>query len=302
MAELEAVITVARTGGFRSAARELGMSSSALSHAIAALEERLGVRLFNRTTRSVALSAAGEQFVAEVAPALETIRGAIENVGEHGVEPTGVLRLNMSLGAARMLLDELILEYGRRYPRVEVEITTENALVDVIGQGFDAGIRLAEAVPSGMIAIPVVRSIRSVVIGSPAYFAGRSRPLVPTDLTQHRCIRARLKSGRIYQWDFEKRGESVVVDVPGGLTLDEGRLMHEAALAGAGLAYIGEWAVAQDIAAGRLIAVLEDWTPPYPGLSLYFSGRRQIPARLRVLIELIRELHRTEHGLTFPSP
>ncbi len=302
MAELEAVTTVARTGGFRSAARELGMSSSALSHAIAALEERLGVRLFNRTTRSVALSAAGEQFVAEVAPALETIRGAIESVGEHGVEPKGVLRLNMSLGAARMLLDELILEYGRRYPRVEVEITTENALVDVIGQGFDAGIRLAEAVPSGMIAIPVVRSIRSVVIGSPAYFAGRSRPLVPTDLTQHRCIRARLKSGRIYQWDFEKRGESVVVDVPGGLTLDEGRLMHEAALAGAGLAYIGEWAVAQDIAAGRLIAVLEDWTPPYPGLSLYFSGRRQIPARLRVLIELIRELHRTEHGLTLTSP
>jgi DNA-binding transcriptional LysR family regulator len=302
MAELEAVITVARTGGFRSAARELGMSSSALSHAIAALEERLGVRLFNRTTRSVALSAAGEQFVAEVAPALETISGAIENVGEHGVEPTGVLRLNMSLGAARMLLDELILEYGRRYPRVEVEITTENALVDVIGQGFDAGIRLAEAVPSGMIAIPVVRSIRSVVIGSPGYFAGRSRPLVPTDLAQHRCIRARLKSGRIYQWDFEKRGKRVVIDVPGGLTLDEGRLMHEAALAGAGLAYIGEWAVAQDIAAGRLIAVLEDWTPPYPGLSLYFSSRRQIPARLRVLIDLIRELHRTEHGLTFPSP
>ena len=302
MAELDAVITVARTGGFRSAARELGMSSSALSHAIAALEERLGVRLFNRTTRSVALSAAGEQFVAEMAPALETIGGAIENVGEHGVEPTGVFRLNMSLGAARMLLDELILEYGRRYPCVEVEIMTENALVDIIGQGFDAGIRLAEAVPSDMIAIPVVRSIRSVVIGSPAYFSGRSRPLVPTDLTQHRCIRARLKSGRIYQWDFEKRGESVVVDVPGGLTLDEGRLMHEAALAGAGLAYIGEWAVAQDIAAGRLIAVLEDWTPPYPGLSLYFSGRRQIPARLRVLIELIRELHRTAHGLTFPSP
>lgn len=290
MAELEAVTTVARMGGFRAAARELHMSSSALSHAIATLEARLGVRLFNRTTRSVVLSPAGEQFVAEVGPALATIDGAIESLGEHGIEPTGTLRLNASLGAARLLLQPLILEYCRRYPRVEVEITTESALVDVIGQGFDAGIRLAEAVPTDMIAVPIMRSLRSMVVGSTQYFAKRARPKVPDDLLQHRCIRARLRSGQIYKWEFEKGDQKVQIDVPGGLTLDESSLMHEAALAGAGLTYIGEHAVAEDISSGRLIRVLEDWTPPYPGLSLYFAGRRYIPARLRALIDLIREL------------
>ena len=296
MAELEAVTTVARTGGFRAAARELGMSSSALSHAIATLEDRLGVRLFNRTTRSVVLSPAGEQFVAEVGPAMAIIDGAIESLGEHGIEPTGTLRLNTSLGAARLLLQPLILEYCRRYRRVEVEIMTEGALVDVIGQGFDAGIRLAEAVPTDMIAVPVVRSIRSVVVGSPRYFVGRTQPETPHDLLKHQCIRARLRSGQIYKWEFEKGDQKVLIDVPGGLTLDEGSLMREAALAGAGLTYIGVPAVADDIAAGRLVAVLEDWSPPYPGLSLYFAGRRYIPARLRALIDLIRELDHASSG------
>ncbi len=290
LVELEAVAAVARTGGFRAAARNLGMSSSALSHAIAALEERLGVRLFNRTTRSVALSAAGEQFVAEIAPAIGAIESAIENVGEHRAEPAGTLRLNTSLGAARILLAPLILEYGRRYPRVEVEVVTEGALVDVIGQGFDAGIRLAEAVPPDMIAIPILSSLRSVVIGAPEYFAERSRPMVPTDLLAHRCIRARMASGKLYRWEFERRGESMLVDVPGTLTLDESSLMLDAALAGAGLAYLAERAVAADVRAGRLVTVLEDWTPPYPGLSLYFAGRRHVPAKLRAFIDLVREV------------
>jgi DNA-binding transcriptional LysR family regulator len=290
LAELEAVAAVARTGGFRAAARDLGTSSSALSHAIATLEERLGVRLFNRTTRSVALSAAGEQFVAEVAPALASIQGAIESAGEHSAEPAGTLRLNMAPGAARMLLQPLILEYCRRYPCVDVEIVTENALIDVIGQGFDSGIRLAEAVPPDMIAIPILPQLRSVVIGSPAYFKGRMRPKVPSDLMQHRCIRARMGSGKIYRWEFEKRGQSLLIDAPGNLTLDESDLIREAALAGAGLAYLDERAVVDDLATRRLIAVLEDWTPPYPGLSLYFAGRRHIPIRLRALIDLLREL------------
>ena len=290
LVELEAVAAVARNGGFRAAARDLGMSSSALSHAIAALEERLGVRLFNRTTRSVALSAAGEQFVAEIAPAIGAIESAIENVGEHRAEPSGSLRLNTSLGAARMLLVPLILEYCRRYPRVEVEVVTEGALIDVIGQGFDAGIRLAEAVPPDMIAIPILPSLRSVVVGAPDYFAVRSRPVTPTDLLGHRCIRARMASGKLYRWEFERRGESMLVDVPGTLTLDESGLMLEAALAGAGLAYLAERAVAEDVKAGRLVTVLEDWTPPYLGLSLYFAGRRHVPAKLRAFIDLVREL------------
>ncbi len=289
MAELEAVAAVAQTGGFRAAARALDTSSSALSHAVAALEARLGVRLFNRTTRSVVLTPAGEQFVAEVAPALAAISGAIETVGAQEAEPAGTLRLNMALGAAQMLLQPLILEYQRRYKRVAVEIVTENALIDIVGQGFDAGVRLAEMIPSDMIAVPITRPLRSVVAGAPGYFAGRARPIVPADLLQHRCIRARMGSNRIYRWEFEKRGQSVLIDAPGSLTLDEGSLIRDAALTGAGLAYLAEHSIAPDIAAGRLVTVLEDWTPSYPGLSLYFAGRRHVPARLRALIELIRE-------------
>jgi DNA-binding transcriptional LysR family regulator len=290
MVELEAVAAVARTGGFRAAARDLNISSSALSHAIAALEERIGVRLFNRTTRSVALSDAGEQFVAEIGPAIVAIEGAIDNVGEHGARPSGTLRLNTSLGAAQILLAPLLLEYGRRYPGVEVEVVTEGALVDVIGQGFDAGIRLAEAVPPDMIAVPLIPSLRSLVVGSPAYFADRARPKVPADLLQHRCIRARMASGKLYRWEFERRGQSILIDAPGILTLDETSLMLDAAVGGAGLSYLSERSVAQDLEAGRLIKVLEDWTPAYPGLSLYFAGRRHVPAKLRALIDLAQQL------------
>ena len=286
--ELEAVAAVARVGGFRAATRELGMSSSALSHAIAALEERLGVRLFNRTTRSVALSPEGERFVAEIGPALAIIDGALENAGEHSAEPAGSLRINMALGAARMVLAPLFLEYARLYPRVELEIVTEGALIDVTGQGFDAGVRLAEAVPPDMIAIPIVPEIRSLVIGTPEYFETWGVPTVPADLYRHRCIRARMASGKLYRWEFERRGEAVLIDAPGTLTLDESGLMLEAALAGAGLAYIADLRVADHIAAGRLVAVLEDWTPPYQGPCLYFASRRHIPSRLRALIDLIR--------------
>ena len=289
LAELEAITAVARHDGFRAAARELGMSSSALSHAVAALEERLSVRIFNRTTRSVALSEAGERFVADVAPALAAIDRAIEDAGMSAGTVSGTLRLNMAPGAARMLLVPLILEYGRRYPNVDVEIVTDNALVDVIGKGFDAGVRLVEVVPADMVAIPILPMIRSLVVGSPGYFSNRSHPIVPSDLLKHRCIRARMASGRLYRWEFERRGQAVLIDAPGSLILDASDLMLSAALEGAGLAYISEPSVAAHIASGDLIPVLQDWSPPYPGLSLYFAQRRQMPARLRALIDLIRE-------------
>ena len=289
LAELEAITAVARHGGFRAAARELGMSSSALSHAVAALEERLSVRIFNRTTRSVTLSDAGERFVADVTPALAAIDRAIEDAGMSAGTVSGTLRLNMAPGAARMLLVPLILEYGRRYPNVDVEIVTDNALVDVIGKGFDAGVRLVEVVPADMVAIPILPTIRSLVVGSPGYFSNRSHPIVPSDLLKHRCIRARMASGRLYRWEFERRGQAVLIDAPGSLILDASDLMLSAALEGAGLAYISEPSVAAHIASGDLIPVLQDWSPPYPGLSLYFAQRRQMPARLRALIDLIRE-------------
>jgi DNA-binding transcriptional LysR family regulator len=287
--ELEAVVAVARHGGFRAAARGLDMSSSALSHAVAALEGRLGVRLFNRTTRSVALSPEGEQFVTEVAPALAAIRTAMERIDEHRAEPVGVLRLNLTLGAARMILAPLVFEYMRRYPQVAVDMVTEAAMVDIVGQGFDAGVRLQEFVPPDMIAVPITGAIRSIVVGSPAYFAGVKRPKTPVELTEHRCIRRRTGSGTIYRWEFEKRGEAIAVDVPGRLTLDEEELMLRAALAGEGLAYLSNIASADSIEAGLLLPVLEDWSPAYPGLCLYYPSRRNIPARLRAFIDLVRQ-------------
>jgi DNA-binding transcriptional LysR family regulator len=290
--ELEAVVAVARHGGFRVAARELDMSSSALSHAVAALEARLGVRLFNRTTRSVALSAEGEQFVAEIAPALAAIRGAMERIDEHRAEPAGILRLNLTVGAARMILAPLIFDYMRLYPEVAVDMVTEAAMVDIVGQGFDAGVRLEEFVPPDMIAVPITRPIRSIVLGSPAYFAGRKRPRSPVELAEHQCIRRRTGSGAIYRWEFEKRGEAVAIDVPGRLILDEGELMLEAALAGQGLAYLSDVAAAESIEAGLLLPVLEDWSPAYPGLCLYYPSRRNIPARLRAFIDLVRQQRR----------
>jgi len=289
LTELEAVVAVARNGGFRAAARDLGQSSSSVSQAVAALEERLSVRLFNRTTRSVVLSAAGERLVSEISPALATIGGALEQVGAHSPRPSGTLRLNMAPGAARMLLAPIILEYGRRHPEVQIEIVTDNALVDVIGKGFDAGVRLAETVPPDMIAVPILPTLRSLVVGSPAYFEGRALPETPADLEHHLCIAARMASGRVYRWEFERRGESLLIDAPASLTLDSSDLLLIAALEGVGLAYLEQRAVAPHLETGRLIAVLEDWTPPYPGLSLYFAHRRHMPARLRALIDLIRE-------------
>ena len=282
-------MAVARHGGFRVAARELNMSSSALSHAVAALEARLGVRLFNRTTRSVALSAEGEQFVTEIAPALTAIRSAVQRLDEHRAEPAGALRLNLPLGAGKMILSPLITEYMRRYPRVTVDMVTEGALVDIVGQGFDAGVRLEEFVPPDMIAVPTTGPIRSIVVGSPAYFAGRPRPKTPADLAQHRCIRRRTGSGAIYRWEFEKRGQAVAIDAPGQLVLDDHDLMLAAALAGEGLAFVSDIAAAKSIEAGLLVPVLEDWSPPFPGLCLYYPSRRNIPARLRAFIDLIRK-------------
>jgi DNA-binding transcriptional LysR family regulator len=287
--ELDAVVAVARHGGFRVAARELDMSSSALSHAVAALEARLGVRLFNRTTRSVALSAEGEQFVGEIAPALAAIRTAMERIDEHRAEPAGNLRLNLPLGAGRMVLSPLISEYMRRYPRVAVDMVTEGAMVDIVGQGFDAGVRLEEFVPPDMIAVPITLPVRSIVVGSPAYFTGRKLPRTPADLAEHRCIRRRTGRGTIYRWEFEKRGEALAIDVPGQLTLDDSDLMLVAALAGEGLAFLSDIAAAKSIEAGLLLPVLEDWSPEYPGLCLYYPSRRNIPARLRAFIDLIRQ-------------
>ena len=292
LVELNAVVAVARHGSFRAAAIELGMSSSALSHAVAGLEARLGVRLFNRTTRSVSLSAAGQEFVAEVAPALSSIQGAIESINSHRDTPTGTLRINSSVGAARQILAPVVLEYLRRYPEMRVDLVTEARMIDIVVEGFDVGIRTTDTVPGDMIAVPFGPIRRHAVVASPAYFAQNAPPRTPGDLLAHRCIRARLASGTIYRWEFERGGEALSIDVPGSLTLDDPTLMVEAALGGAGIVHVAHWSVAADIAAGRLVPVLEDWTPPLSGLCLYYPGRRHVPAGLRALSDLIREIGR----------
>lgn len=288
MGELEAVLAVARHRSFRAAAREMSISTSALSHAVAALEARIGVRLFNRTTRSVSLSEAGAQFVQNVAPALSAIRDALDQAGSFRDQPSGTLRINTSAGGARQVMP-LFIAFLQRYPDMKLDIVTEGRLIDIVVEGFDAGIRLSESVPQDMIAVPFGERQRFAVVGSPDYFGRHPPPRTPADLAAHRCIRSRMPSGSIYQWEFERHGETLRIHGDGTLTLDEPGLMLAAARAGLGLAYLTEWNVSTELAAGTLVRVLEDWTPPLDGLCLYFPGRRHVPAGLRALTDMIRE-------------
>jgi DNA-binding transcriptional LysR family regulator len=194
-------------------------------------------------------------------------------------------RIYFSVTTSRARLDLCV----SRYPRVAVDLVTEGAMVDIVGQGFDAGVRLEEFVPPDMIAVPITGPIRSIVVGSPAYFAGRKLPRTPADLAEHRCIRRRTGRDTIYRWEFEKRGEAISIDAPGQLTLDDSDLMLVAALAGEGLAFVSDVAAAKSIEAGLLLPVLEDWSPEYPGLCLYYPSRRNIPVRLRGFIDLVRQ-------------
>lgn len=289
LTELEAVLAVARHGSFRAAAASLEMSTSALSQAVAALEARIGTRLFHRTTRSVRLTAAGQRFVADIGPALADIRGALERASDEGGPPTGTLRINTSVGAARRVMSPLLIPYMRRYPGVHLDLVTEGRLIDIVREGFDAGFRTEDTVPGDMVAIPFGPRIRFAVVGSPDYFATHGRPRTPTDLARHACIRARMPAGHIYRWEFTRGGESLAVEVGGTLTLDEPQLMLEAAMAGLGLTYLTEFNVEEALATGHLERVLEEWTPPFDRLCLYYPGRRHVPAPLRALIDLIKE-------------
>lgn len=289
LVELNAVVAVSTHRSFRRAAMEVGLSPSALSHAVAMLEQRLGVRLFHRTTRSVSLTEAGEQFLLRIQPALREISAAMEAVGEFRDTPSGTLRLNTSEGAAQMVMTPVVLEYLNRYPDMRVDIVTDRGFVDIVAGGFDAGIRLAESVPLDMIAIPISPPLRFAVVGSPQYFSKFPKPKVPADLAAHNCIRVRFPSGTIFKWEFKKRGEEQAIDVSGSLTLDSHHLMIEAALQGAGLAWMNEFAVSSHIASGKLVRVLEDWTPFFPGLSLYYPANRYMPGGLRAFVNIVRE-------------
>ncbi|MDP9562128.1 DNA-binding transcriptional LysR family regulator [Agrobacterium sp. SORGH_AS 745] len=290
--ELEAVIAIARRGTFRAAAIDLGMSTTALSHTIGRLEAGLGVRLFNRTTRSVSLTDAGRLFVQQVAPSLQDLHAALETVRSQRETPSGTIRINAAPFAARAIISPLVLEFLRRYPEMNVDLVTEGKMVDIVNDGFDLGVRVAGLVPSDMIAVSLGRPQRHAVVGSPDYFAQHPKPVVPPDLLNHRCIRVRLPDGSLFRWRFEKDDEPVQIDVRGPITLDEAGLVRTSVLEGTGLGYTMEEEVLPDIKAGRLVRVLEDWTPPYPGLCLYYPGRRNLSAGVKAFLDLARELSR----------
>jgi DNA-binding transcriptional LysR family regulator len=299
--ELNAVAAVAARKSFRAAANDLGLSASALSHAVASLEARLGVRLFNRTTRSVSLTSDGEQFLARIAPAMREITDAMFEANEQRATPAGLIRINTSEAAGEQILASAVLEFLLRYPDMQVEIVTDGRLVDIIAEGFDAGVRLQETVPLDMIAVPFGKTQQHIVVAAPSYLSGRRSPKTPTELKDHVCVRYRLPGGSIYAWEFEKRGDVLRIDVAGPLTLTSDRLILRAALEGAGLAYVSEWNAREAIREGRLVQVLHDWTPPYPGLCLYYPRHRHTAAGMRAFIDLVRSLTATDTMPVFPS-
>lgn len=296
LVELDTVIAIARRGSFRAAALDLEMSTTALSNAVGKLERQLGVRLFNRTTRSVSLTDAGRNFVGQVGPALQDIHEAMNAARSHQETPAGTLRINAFATAAREILSPLILKFMKLYPQVHIDLVTEGRLVDVVAEGFDFGVRTRDLVPSDMIAVPLGPGRRNVVVGSPAYFQEHGMPLVPPDLLRHACLRIRLPNGAPYRWQFEKDGQSVQIDVTGPITLDEASLSRIAVLEAVGIGYVMESDVRDDLDAGRLEAVLEDWTPPLAPLSLYYPGRRHPSAAFKAFIDLARELSKRSEG------
>lgn len=288
LAELDAVLMVARHGKFRTAALELGVSTTALSNAVGKLERTLGVRLFNRTTRSVSLTEAGQQFVAQVAPAVRDIQEAMDLARSRQATPSGTLRINAFPTAAREIFSSLVLPFLRAHPQVHIDIVTEGRLVDIVAGGFDLGVRSADLVPADMIALPLGVARRNVVVGTPSYLKAHGTPLIPQDLTRHACLRVRLPNGAIHRWPFEKDGETVQIDVEGAITLDEASLARTAVLASVGLGLAMESDVREDIEAGRLVRVLEDWTPALSPLSLYYPNRRNPTAAFKAFVDFAR--------------
>jgi len=286
--ELMAAIQVAERRSFRAAADNLGISPTALSSNIRALEDRLGVRLFNRTTRSVSLTAAGADFIARVGPALAEIERAAEEAGSHGSAPSGLLRINSSVTGAHQVLAPVLRDFIQRYPLVSVELTTETRLVDIVLNGCDAGVRLEESVPADMVAVPLPFGLDFCVVAAPAYLREHPVPGAPADLLHHRCIRSVLPGGGTYRWEFERGGEALALDVPGNLTLDNQLLLFKAAIEGMGIAYIARSICSDAIAVGRLSPLLEPWMPKSSRLCLYYPHNRNTSPALRALVDTIR--------------
>lgn len=285
---LSVFLAVANHRSFRAASVELNVTRSAVSHSVKSLEQRLGVRLFNRTTRSVSLTEAGERLAAKLRPAMSSITEALQEVDDFRGTPSGTVRINASDVAIRMILRPLLARFRKTYPEVHLDIVTDGRLGDIVAEGFDAGIRLAEAVPQDMIAVRLIDTVRFATVASPKYFEAHGRPTVPQDLYQHDCIRFRFESGAIYRWEFERHGIAETINVAGPLTLTDQVLMVDAAIDSIGIAFVPDFLVGDALRESQLERVLEEWCPAFPGVCLYYPGRRHVSSGLRASIETIK--------------
>jgi DNA-binding transcriptional LysR family regulator len=286
---LSAFLAVAEDRSFTKASKRLGVSPSALSHAIRGLEERVGVRLLSRTTRSVSPTDAGEQLIAHLRPALGDITATLEQISRLRDRPAGRVRLVVSPLAATMVLAPKLGQFASDYPDVVLDVATTNeARFDLVAGGFDAGIHLGEFIERDMIAVRVSPDQRAAIVASPRYFESHPKPRTPHDLTAHRSVNFRHGAAGIYRWEFEKDGQTLAVAVPGPLIVDDVDIMIRAVIDGVGLAYMLEAHAAPHLKSGAFERVLEDWCPPFAGYFLYYPSRRQQPAALSALIEALR--------------
>ncbi|MFM0015798.1 LysR family transcriptional regulator [Paraburkholderia sediminicola] len=285
---VEVFLSVAQHRSFRRAAAELGVTPSAVSQTVRVLEARIGAALFIRTTRSVGLTEAGERFLSHAKPAFDELVAASEVARGLGQRPTGLLRLSVPRAVMPILLEPLIASFCQAYPEVEVEISTSKELIDLAAEGFDAGIRLGQFVDADMVAVPLTPPFRLIVVGSPAYFAGRSRPRHTDDLRQHACLRWRRSSGALALWSFNDNGHAIEIAVSGPLIANDFSTMLGAAVEGMGLAQLPEPMAAEGLRARKLVHVLEPFAPVIPGVFLYYPGRRQMTPKLRAFIDHVK--------------
>jgi DNA-binding transcriptional LysR family regulator len=289
MSDLVAFLSVARERSFTRAAAQIGVSPSALSHTIRKLEERLGVRLLTRTTRSVSATEAGERLLQSVGPHFDQIRSEIEGLSELRDKPAGTIRITTGDHSAETILLPTLTRILPLYPDLNVEISVDAGFVDIAAERFDAGIRLGETIAQDMVAVRIGPDMRMAAVGSPAYFRDRSAPTAPHDLGAHTCINLRFPThGGFYVWEFEKAGRAVNVRVEGQLAVNDIALAREGAIRGCGIAYLPEDYVRPHLESGALVRVLADWTPPFPGYHLYYPSRRQQSPALAVLIDALR--------------
>lgn len=286
--ELSAFVAVADHGNFSKAAAMLGVSASTMSQTIRSLEERLGVRLLNRTTRSVALTEAGARLLEQVQPALDELGDALESLNALSQTPAGALRLAVASLAVGLVIDPILPSFRAAYPAVTLEIVVDDSLTDIVDGHFDAGIRMVPRIERDMIAVQVSPPSRLIVVASPAYLAAHGRPETPDELSRHDCIRLRQTTGAIKKWQFANGGKVFEVAVDGSLITNSLDHVVRAAATGTGIGFALEEYAAPYLTAGRLVPILEEWAAPFAGFHLFYPSRRQVPPKLRALIDFLR--------------